>query len=180
MRCLLIAINSSDILSHHYPNQSDYPSEVGEMDGGVGTWREIRADEHGAECIADVGLLERIEEPLVETGAEIGLTHVGNGVGDLVVGTRVVALVAADEAPEGFVLQMIVGLGDVGLEIGRVADILLPRVLELTDELVREIDERSVDAALLDEVDDGEQEHGLVRGLHAVAAGDVQMGEEFC
>ena len=35
-------------------------------------------------------------------------------------------------------------------------------------------------AALLDEVDDGEQEHGLVRGLHAMAAGDVPMGEEFC
>ena len=141
---------------------------------------EIRADEHGAERVADGGFLKSIEEPLVETGAEISLTHVGDGVGDLVVGSGVVALVAADETPEGFVLQMIVGLGDVGLEIGRVADKLFPRVLELTDELVGEIDEGRVDTALLDEVDDGEQEHGLVRGLHAMAAGDVPMGEEFC
>ena len=74
---------------------------------------------------------------------------------------------------------MIVGLADVGLEVGGVADVIVPDVVELLDELVGEIDEGGVDAAAFDEVDDGEEEHGFMRCFHSMDLGDVEGGEEF-
>ena len=109
----------------------------------------------------------------------VGVAQIVDGVVHLVVGEGVVGLVATDETPEGLVLQMIVGLADVGLEIGGVADVIVPDVAELLDELVGEIDEGGVDAAAFDEVDDGEEEHSLMWRLHPVDLGDVEGGEEF-
>ena len=126
---------------------------------------EIGADEDGAESASNDGLLKGIEEPMVEDGTLVGVAQVG--------------LVTTDETPEGLVLQMIVGLADVGLEIGGVADVIVPDVVELLDEIVGEIDEGGVDAAAFDEVDDGEEEHGLMWRLHPVDLRDVEGGKEF-
>ena len=140
---------------------------------------EIGADEDGAESASDDGLLQGIEEPMVEDGTFIGVSQIIDGVVHLIVREGVVGLVTTDETPEGLVLQMIVGLADVGLEIGGVADVIVPDVAELLDELVGEIDEGGVDAAAFDEVDDGEEEHSLMWRLHPVDLGDVEGGEEF-
>ena len=149
------------------------------VDVGVGMDGEIGADEDGAEGASDDGLLKGIEEPMVEDGTFVGVAQIVDGVVHLVVGEGVVGLVTTDETPEGFVLHVIVGLADVGLEIGGVAYVIVPDVVELLDELVGEIDEGGVDAAAFDEVDDGEEEHGLMRRLHPVDLGDVEGGEEF-
>ena len=141
---------------------------------------EIGADEDGAESASDDGLLQSIEEPMVEDGTFVGVAQIVDGVVHLVVGDGVVGLVTTDEAPEGLMLQVIVGLADVGLEIGGVADVIVPDVAELLNELVGEIDEGGVDAAAFDEVDDGEEEHGFMRRLHPVDLGDVEGSEEFC
>ena len=74
---------------------------------------------------------------------------------------------------------MIVGLADVGLEVGGVAEVIVPDVVELLDELVGEIDEGCIDAAAFDEVDDGEEEHSFMRRFHSMDLGDVEGGEEF-
>ena len=147
----------------------------------IGRWiySEIGADEDGADGASDDGLLQGIEEPMVEDGTLVGVAQIVDGVVHLVVGDGVIGLVATDEAPEGFMLQVIVGLADVGLEIGGVADVIVPDVVELLDELVGEIDEGGVDAAAFDEVDDGEEEHSFMRRLHPVDLGDVEGGEEF-
>ena len=149
------------------------------VDVGVGMHSEIGADEDGAESASDDGLLQSIEEPMVEDGTFVGVAHIVDGVVHLVVGEGVIGLVATDETPEGFVLQVIVGLADVGLEIGGVADIIVPDVAELLDELVGEIDEGGVDAAAFDEVDDGEEEHGFMWRLHSMDLGHMEGGEEF-
>ena len=149
------------------------------VDVGGGMHSEIGADEDGAESASNDGLLQGIEEPVVEDGTLVGVAQIVDGVVHLVVGEGVVGLVATDETPEGFVLQVIVGLADVGLEIGGVADVIVPDVIELLDELVGEIDEGGVDAAAFDEVDDGEEEHSLMWRLHPVDLGDVEGGEEF-
>ena len=146
---------------------------------GCGMHSEISADEDGAESASDDGLLKGIEEPVVEDGTFVGVAQIVDGVVDLVVGEGVVGLVATDETPEGLVLQVIVGLADVGLEVGGVADVIVPDVVELLDELVGEIDEGGVDAAAFDEVDDGEEEHGFMRRFHSMDFGDVEGGEEF-
>ena len=140
---------------------------------------EIGADEDGAEGASNDGLLKGIEEPVVEDGTFVGVAQIVDGVVHLVVGEGVVGLVTTDETPEGFVLQMIIGLADVGLEVGGFAYVIVPDVVEFLDELVGEIDEGGVDAAAFDEVDDGEEEHGLMRFLHSVDLGDVEGGEEF-
>ena len=140
---------------------------------------EIGADEDGAEGASDDGLLQGIEEPMVEDGTFIGVSQIIDGVVHLIVREGVVGLVTTDETPEGLVLQMIVGLADVGLEIGGVADVIVPDVAELLDELVGEIDEGGVDAAAFDEVDDGEEEHSFMRRFHPMDLGDVEGGEEF-
>ena len=140
---------------------------------------EIGADEDGAESASNDGLLKGIEEPMVEDGTFVGVAQIVDGVVHLVVGEGVVGLVTTDETPEGLVLQMIVGLADVGLEIGGVADVIVPDVVELLDEIVGEIDEGGVDAAAFDEVDDGEEEHGLMWRLHPVDLRDVEGGKEF-
>ena len=140
---------------------------------------EIGADEDGAEGTSDDGLLQGIEEPMVEDGTMVGVAQIVDGVVYLVVGEGIVGLVATDEAPEGFVLQVIVGLADVGLEVGGVADVIVPDVVELLDEFVGEIDEGGVDAAAFDEVDDGEEEHGFMWCLHSMDLGNVEGGEEF-
>ena len=134
---------------------------------------EIGADEDGTESASDGGLLQGIEEPMVEDGTLVGVAQIVDGVVHLVVGEGVVGLVTTDETPEGLVLQMIVGLADIGLEVGGFAYVIVPDVAELLDELVGEIDEGGVDAAAFDEVDDGEEEHGLMRCLHSVDLGDV-------
>ncbi len=149
------------------------------VDVGVGMYSEIGADEDGAEGASDDGLLQGIEEPVVEDGTLVGVAQIGDGVVHLVVGEGVVRLVSTDETPEGLVLQVIVGLADVGLEIGGVADVIVPDVAELLYELVGEIDEGGVDAAAFDEVDNGEEEHGLMWRLHPVDLGDVEGGEEL-
>jgi len=149
------------------------------VDVGVGMDSEIGADEDGAEGASDDGLLKGIEEPMVEDGTMVGVAQIGDGVVHLVVGEGVVGLVSTDETPEGLVLQMIVGLADVGLEVGGVADVIVPDVVELLDELVGEIDEGGVDAAAFDKVDDGEEEHSLMWRLHPVDLGDVEGGEEL-
>ncbi len=146
---------------------------------GCGMHSEIGADEDGAEGASNDGLLKGIEEPVVEDGTMVGVAQIIDGVVHLVVGEGVVRLVATDKTPEGLVLQMIVGLADVGLEVGGVADVIVPDVAELLDELVGEIDEGGVDAAAFDEVDDGEEEHGLIWRLHSLDLGDVEGGEEF-
>ena len=140
---------------------------------------EIGVDEDGAEGASDDGLLQGIEEPMVEDGTMVGVAQIVDGVVDLVVGEGVVGLVTTDETPEGLVLQVIVGLADVGLEVGGVADVIVPDVVELLDEFVGEIDEGGVDAAAFDEVDDGEEEHGFMRRFHSMDLGDVEGGEEF-
>ena len=140
---------------------------------------EIGADEDGAEGASNDWLLKGIEEPVVEDGTFVGVAQIVDGVVHLVVGEGVVGLVTTDETPEGFVLQMIIGLADVGLEVGGFAYVIVPDVVEFLDELVGEIDEGGVDAAAFDEVDDGEEEHGLMRFLHSVDLGDVEGGEEF-
>ena len=142
-------------------------------------YSEIGADEDGAESASDDGLLQGIEEPVVEDGTMVGVAQIVDGVVHLVVGEGVVGLVATDKTPEGLVLQMIVGLADVGLEIGGIADVIVPDVAELLDELVGEIDEGGVDAAAFDEVDDGEEEHSFMRRFHSMDLGDVEGGEEF-
>ena len=124
-------------------------------------------------------MLKGIEEPAVEDGTFVGVAQIVDGVVHLVVGEGVVGLVTTDETPEGFVLQVIVGLADVGFEVGRFAYVIVPDIVELLDELVGEIDEGGVDAAAFDEVDDGEEEHGLMRRLHPMDLGDVEGGEEF-
>ena len=143
-------------------------------------YSEIGADEDGAESASDDGLLQSIEEPMVEDGTFVGVAQIVDGVVHLVVGEGVVGLVTTDETPEGLVLQMVVGLADVGLEVGGVADVIDPDVVELLDELVGEIDEGGVDATAFDEVDDGEEEHSFMRRFHPVDLGDVEGGEEFC
>ena len=140
---------------------------------------EIGADEDGAEGASNDGLLQGIEEPVVEDGTLVGVAQIGDGVVHLVVGEGVVGLVATDETPKGLVLQMIVGLADVGLEVRGFADVIVPDVVELLDELVGEIDEGGVDAAAFDQIDDGEEEHSLMWRLHSVDFGDVEGGEEF-
>ena len=141
---------------------------------------EIGADEDGAESASNDGLLQGIEEPMVEDGTMVGVAQIVDGVVDLVVGEGVIGLVATDETPEGLVLQMIVGLADVGLEVGGVAYVIVPDVVELPDELVGKWNEGRVDAAAFDEVDHGKEEHGLMRRLHPVDLGDVEGSEEFC
>ena len=116
---------------------------------------------------------------MVEDGTFVGLAQIVDGVVHMVVGDGVIGLVSTDETPEGLVLQMIVGLEDVGLEVGGVANIIVPDVAELLDELVGEIDEGGVDAAAFDEIDDGEEKHSLMWRLHPVDLGDVEGGEEF-
>ena len=116
---------------------------------------------------------------MVEDGTFVDVAQIGDGVVHLVVGEGVIGLVSTDETPEGLVLQVIVGLADVGLEVGGVADVIVPDVVELLDELVGEIDEGGVDAAVFDEVDDGEEEHSFMRRLHSMDLGDVEGGEEF-
>ena len=143
-------------------------------------YSEIGADEDGAESASDDGLLQSIEEPMVEDGTFVGVAQIVDGVVHLVVGEGVVGFVTTDETPEGLVLQMVVGLADVGLEVGGVADVIDPDVVELLDELVGEIDEGGVDATAFDEVDDGEEEHSFMRRFHPVDLGDVEGGEEFC
>ena len=143
---------------------------------GVGCrmYSEISADEDGAESASDDGLLKSIEEPMVEDGTFVDVAQIGDGVVHLVVGEGVIGLVSTDETPEGLVLQMIVGLADVGLEVGGVADVIVPDVVELLDELVGEIDEGGVDAAAFDKVDDREEEHSFMRRLHPMDFGDVE------
>ena len=142
-------------------------------------YSEIGADEDGAEGASDDGLLQGIEEPVVENGTFVGVAQIVDGVVHLVVGDGVVGLVTTDEAPEGLMLQVIVGLADVGLEVGGVAYVIVPDVVELPDELVGKWNEGRVDAAAFDEVDHGKEEHGLMRRLHSVDLGDVEGGEEF-
>ena len=142
-------------------------------------YSEIGTDEDGAESASNDGLLKGIEEPVVEDGTFVGVAQIVDGVVHLVVGEGIIGLVTTDETPEGFVLQVIEGLADVGLEVGGVADVIVPDVVELLDELVGEIDEGGVDAAAFDEVDDGEEEHGFMRRFHSMDLGDVEGGEEF-
>ena len=144
------------------------------VDVGVGMDSEIGADEDGAESASDDGLLQSIEEPMVEDGAMVGVAQIVDGIVDLVVGEGIVGLVPTDETPEGLVLQVIVGLADVGLEVGGFADVIVPDVVELLDEFVGEIDEGGVDAPAFDEVDDGKEEHGFMRRFHSMDLGDVE------
>lgn len=118
---------------------------------------EIGADEDGAKGTSNDLLLQGIEEPVVEDGTFVGVAQIVDGVAALVVGEGVVGLVTTDEAPEGFVLQVIVGLADVGFEVRGFAYVIVPDIVELLDEFVGEIDEGGVDAAAFDEVDDGEE-----------------------
>ena len=147
---------------------------------GIGIIGEIGADEDGAEGASNDGLLQGIEEPVVENGTFVGVAQIVDGVVHLVVGDGVVGLITTDEAPEGLMLQVIVGLADVGLEVGGVAYVIVPDVVELPDELVGKWNEGRVDAAAFDEVDHGKEEHGLMRRLHPVDLGDVEGSEEFC
>ena len=147
---------------------------------GIGIIGEIGADEDSAEGASNDGLLQGIEEPVVENGTFVGVAQIVDGVVHLVVGDGVVGLVTTDEAPEGLMLQVIVGLADVGLEVGGVAYVIVPDVVELPDELVGKWNEGRVDAAAFDEVDHGKEEHGLMRCLHPMDLGDVEAGEEFC
>ncbi len=150
------------------------------MGVGIGIIGEIGADEDGAESASDDGLLKSIKEPMVEDGTFVGVAQIVDGVVDLVVGKGVIGLVTTDETPEGLVLQMVVGLADVGLEVGGVAYVIVPDVVELLDELIGKRNEGGVDAAAFDEVDDREEEHGFMRRLHPVDLGDVEGSEEFC
>lgn len=64
---------------------------------------EIGADEDGAESASDDGLLQGIEEPMVEDGTMVGVAQIVDGVVYLVVREGVVGLVTTDETPEGLV-----------------------------------------------------------------------------
>lgn len=66
-------------------------------------YSEIGADEDGAESASDDGLLQSIEEPMVEDGTMVGVAQIVDGVVYLVVGEGIVGLVTTDETPEGLV-----------------------------------------------------------------------------
>lgn len=114
---------------------------------------EIGADEDGAKGTSNDLLLQGIEEPVVEDGTFVGVAEIVDGVVHLVVGEGVIRLVTTDEAPERFVLQVIIGFADIGLEVGGIAYVIVPNVVELLDEFIGEVDERGIDTAAFDEVD---------------------------
>ncbi len=66
-------------------------------------YSEIGANEDGAESASNDGLLQSIEEPMVEDGTFVGVAQIVDGVVHLVVGEGVIGLVTTDEAPEGLV-----------------------------------------------------------------------------
>ena len=114
---------------------------------------EIGADEDGAKGTSNDLLLQGIEEPVVEDGTFVGVAEIVDGVVHLVVGEGVIRLVTTDETPEGFVLQVIIGFADIGLELGGIAYVIVPNVVELLDEFIGEIYEGGVDTATFDEID---------------------------
>ena len=66
-------------------------------------YSEIGADEDGAESASNDGLLQGIEEPVVEDGTLVGVAQIVDGVVHLVVREGVIGLVATDKTPEGLV-----------------------------------------------------------------------------